>query len=700
MSVSHESVERLDKRPAISDSGHRRESWSDKLNKLTNFSRRHTSGTVASSESSSSLPRRSYIPTPSFGSRTSSLFNGLGLGTTDLTDSLETQTKNPKEGKTGRSTASTRRYSHLVSESTSSFFGNTSSGSLYPREFLEIADAGTKRKENRTGSLRLTQGSHSSQAQQTIYQQPVFSPPTGSEYAESSKTNEASGSRLERDLGSEKSTAGTAKKSRRISTRFPSTSFFKNHSVRHSIAAVPPSSPSKAKDSESSIKIEERRLMAPINPPLPRSITMGPLNTQSVRSTQYSSRTPHFMRPTSSSAARRSSISSGCKTPLPPLTSASGQKTADMPSFFKHRERRRTAGEAATSFGSNQFAREAKPGFSGGEQAITRNEQGIVWDDGLPYGLPRTLANQTRRCPPPNVAGSKRSEDKYLNTRLVDPTGTSTQRHSPSSRYVSTPEGRTSYTTQEAQPPVPRLPQQLVSNATTNGYGSQHHGPPRVVTLGSRIPRSTSKASNLQTERIDSRVMGIQPSISEPHLPRILYDRPPPPAGWRMETTAPMSHNASPAVRIPAGAPTSMALEHVGSAAPVCNDHDHDDDVVDIRRIKGAQDVRFWAGRYTVLSDRIRNDALVSPEAARIVLDDQQRQRAVLLYLKDNCADEEALDSLNAFVNAWELGWSGGVREAFLRIVPERVESAGMATVAEERKKGGFMGKVFGRMKA
>ncbi|KAL8813575.1 MAG: hypothetical protein Q9200_000184 [Gallowayella weberi] len=691
MSASHERLERVDQQPAISDSRRRKESLSDKLNKLTNFDRRRTSGTVASSESSSSLRRRSYIPTPSFGSRTSSLFNGLGLSTTNLTDSLETQTKNRKGSETARSTASARDYLHLVSESTSSFFGNTSSGPLYPREFLEVADADTKRKENRSGSVRLTDGSHSSPSQQVnYYRQPVSLPRTASDYAESSKTTKASGTTVDWERGSEISTVGTAKKPRRISTRFPRTSFFKNHSVRHSVAPAAPSSPSKAKDRESSIKIEERRLMAPINPPLSRSMTMGMLNTQSHHSSQSSSRTPHFMRPTSSSAARRSSILSAYKAPPTPLRLTSGQRTADMPSFFKNRERRRTTGGAATSIGPDEFAREAKPAFSGRGRIMTQNEQGVVWNE----------ANPGQRCPPPNIAGPKASGEPYPNTHLIGPAGTNSQRHSTSPRYASSPELRTNDTTREAQPPVPRLPKQLVQNTTSDGYGSQHDGPPRVVTQSSRIPRSISKASNLQTDCTENRVMGIQPSISEPQLPRALDDKPPPPAGWHTETTAPMGPSASPAVRIPAGAPPSIALEYAGNGAPVRNDHSYDDDTVDLRLITGAQDVGFWAGRYTVLSDRIRNDALVSPEVARIVLDDQQRQRAVLQYLRENCADEEALESLNAFVSAWEHGWSGGVREAFLGIFPERVASMGVATLVEEKKKGGIIGKVFGRMKA
>lgn len=84
-----EDPENARRRPTLFKSGRRKSSLSEKLNKLTNsaFHRRRTSGTSASLESSASQRRRSYIPTPSFGSRTSSLFGGLGTNTAEDTNS-------------------------------------------------------------------------------------------------------------------------------------------------------------------------------------------------------------------------------------------------------------------------------------------------------------------------------------------------------------------------------------------------------------------------------------------------------------------------------------------------------------------------------------------------------------------------------------------------------------------------------------
>lgn len=357
-----ESTHQAGQQFGTSESVARKESLSEKLNKFTNntFSRRVN----ASSESLSSLPQRSCIPTPSFGSRASSLLGGLGLDTGDNTDSRATQRSKRKD----TSTASTRRYSRHVSGSTSSFFGSNSLGPLYPREFLDKPDTGEERKEN----SRPTEYAHSSQRLQADYPQP----PIGSQVTQSSNTNDSTGAAAKLARGSEISTKSTVKKSRRISDRFAHTSFFKQHSTRHSIAAVPLTSPTKPKDGESSIRIAERRLMAPIDPPLPRSTTMGPLNGLSAHSGQYSSpRTPSFMRPTSSSAARRSTISNIYKPPPTPLTLATGQRTADMPGFFINRERKRAAHEAAMTLGSHRISHESTPGFlpGNGPQIMARN---------------------------------------------------------------------------------------------------------------------------------------------------------------------------------------------------------------------------------------------------------------------------------------------------------------------------------------
>lgn len=71
-------------------------------------------------------------------------------------------------------------------------------------------------------------------------------------------------------------------------------------SARRGKASTPFPSPDR------STQITQHSLMAPIHPEIPRSSTMGNLGKQ-----KDSPRTPSFMRPTSSSAARRQSQSSG-----------------------------------------------------------------------------------------------------------------------------------------------------------------------------------------------------------------------------------------------------------------------------------------------------------------------------------------------------------------------------------------------------
>ena len=109
------------------------------------------------------------------------------------------------------------------------------------------------------------------------------------------------------------------KRSHRISDRLSQTPFFSTQVIRDSTA--PPLAPRSTRR-ESKTHVAERKLMAPIAPPLPRSSTMPiqPLSSPSV---------PSFMRPTSSSTARRSdvvlirnstTIEDGSRVPTPPKT--------------------------------------------------------------------------------------------------------------------------------------------------------------------------------------------------------------------------------------------------------------------------------------------------------------------------------------------------------------------------------------------
>ncbi|KAL8929411.1 MAG: hypothetical protein Q9172_000462 [Xanthocarpia lactea] len=661
--------------------GLRKDTISEKLNKLTNstFSRHRTSGTTASFESFSSQPRRPCIPTPSLGSRTSSLFNGLGLDTRDHTDSSGTQRTSRKDSSTGRSTTSSRRYSRQFSESTSSFFGNHSLGPLYPREFLDEPDTGVEKKENKIKGLRLTEDAHSSQRLQTDHHPPLSSLRIGSEVAQATKTDGTTSTAAKRNRGSDIPTQSTVKTSRRISDRLANTPFFKHHSARHSIAVLPLASPVKAKD------VQERRLMAPINPPLPRSTTMGRLNGPSAPGHDSSPRTPNFTRPTSSSVARRSEISKTYKTPPIALTSASGQKTADMPGFFMHRERKRAEQEAAMTLGSHLISHESTPGFlpGNGPQIMARDRSCAVQERAMTFGVPEHWARQNLPSSPPRIPDRTTSAEANFNSHAPPSVAMSPQRYPLGPRYGSISGLNVASAVHEVQPPVQQLPRQPVTNSMSIGDEGQR---PRCVAQGSRIPRSTSNTA-FRNDKLPLPV----PSNSFTGHRATPIKFPPRKASLAAVTQGYSSGTAeSPA----ACSPTAPQL--VGGAAPA--NGGNDDDEVDLTLIRGAQDLRFWAGRYTAASDRVRNDALISPEAARYGHNDDQRQRAVLRYLGEKCADDEARESLDAFVRAWAHGWSGGVAEAFLGVppvVPVRTTSA-----VEEKKKGGFMGKVFGRMKS
>ena len=84
---------------------------------------------------------------------------------------------------------------------------------------------------------------------------------------------------------------------RRISERLAQTPFF-SHQHQQQSATIP------KRNRESSVKIEQRGLMQPVQPPLPRSNTVGNLG----QSQQSSPHTPSFMRPTTSSARRSSAV--------------------------------------------------------------------------------------------------------------------------------------------------------------------------------------------------------------------------------------------------------------------------------------------------------------------------------------------------------------------------------------------------------
>ena len=124
----------------------------------------------------------------------------------------------------------------------------------------------------------------------------AFSKQHGAGYSKLSETDESG------ELAQQAEQPTTPKHSRKISEKLASTPFFRrDHQHRTSFAAVDSPKPKERRNSGTQIK--HHGLMQPIPPPLPRSSTLGNLGQSS-----SASNTPGFMRPTTSSAARRESI--------------------------------------------------------------------------------------------------------------------------------------------------------------------------------------------------------------------------------------------------------------------------------------------------------------------------------------------------------------------------------------------------------
>ncbi len=185
------------------------------------------------------------------------------------------------------------------------------------------------------------------------------------------------------------------KPSRKISERLASTPFFKNQHQHHNTTApVDPPNPKERRDS--GVQIKHHGLMMPINPPLPRSSTMGNLGQAG------SPRIPSFMRPTTSSAARRESV-----------VMQQGQKHTPPPvPRVKHRLSSVSEISTLTPLTPTQkrtFAEKA----ANTERALPRL---IMEEDGQRTSTPITLAASPS---PPDTA--KDLEDKVLAWSLGHP---------------------------------------------------------------------------------------------------------------------------------------------------------------------------------------------------------------------------------------------------------------------------------------
>ncbi|KAL8686225.1 MAG: hypothetical protein Q9218_007256, partial [Villophora microphyllina] len=492
-----ESAETSSQRPLLYEKPPRKSSLSDKLNKFTSnaFRRRHTSGTLASSEDSTNMHRRSYIPAPSFGSRTSSLFNGLSGYAAEDTDSSHSKRNGSRGPRVESRAPRSRRDSQLTCNSTSSFFGNNTSGAFYPKEFLEKTDSATWEKENANGSsshINSLPGSQQPQGSRHQHES-EFSEKFESMDTEDTNIIEPTGPRINQHGRSEDLTSLTVKASR--PTRHLNTPFFKQHSARQSVGSAPPIPPFKSTASATSTHIKERRLMAPINPPLPRSSTMAaPFNT-SARQTihQTSPDTPNFMRPTSTSAARTTQLSRSFKSPPTPLNLIGGEKTDNMTGFaaaraFRRKEteadkQKKARKQAAKEAGQRRQNFQTQYGQAGenfgppiGQPSNFIHEAGVQSagiraDDGSGKKLIDQMQFQT--SPRRGMHGTE-AQEAEPNSHSTTPQTLDSNASSPSpfsygqllkGKYASTANLRESFSRMDLQPPVPTIPQRFTSQS-------------------------------------------------------------------------------------------------------------------------------------------------------------------------------------------------------------------------------------------
>ncbi|KAL8991325.1 MAG: hypothetical protein Q9177_000225 [Variospora cf. flavescens] len=162
------------------------------------------------------------------------------------------------------------------------------------------------------------------------------------------------------------------------------------------------------------------------------------------------------------------------------------------------------------------------------------------------------------------------------------------------------------------------------------------------------------------------------------------------------EITTPLRHGddkpSGQAIATFASSPAEANL-----AVPTKSTANGKDEEGDITLVRDKQDLRYWAGRFTAIDDHICNDAISSRDALwahNVTL----RHNHVLQVLHEKCRTRAAQESLTAFMKAWSEGWSGGVRGVYRDgvVLPPR----NFTLEEQQRKKGGLMGKVFGRKKS
>ncbi|KAI4206843.1 MAG: hypothetical protein LQ346_000905 [Caloplaca aetnensis] len=686
-------------RPSLSDTIRRKSSFSGKLNKLTStaFGRRRESGVVASSEASSKSHRTSRIPTPSFGSRTSSLFGAMNLSNADVTDSSGAQRQHRDESKDRRSILSSRRsrrHSRLTSGSTSSFFGNSNPGTLYPREFLEHPEAATPGKENKDQGGAGATRSQGLRPPCLLYNPDEVHRGLGPDQAKQREPTSST-----HPENSTESTPTTTRSSRSISERLANAPFFKLQSARHSLAAplppIPPGYSPRSKDRESSV-IKERRLMAPIDPPLPRSTTMNiaPITSfTQVNSYQATPRTPNFMRPTSSSAARKIETSRNFKSPPQPLRITSAGKT-DVMGFGQWRSQKRLADAHANS-PSRSFTQRLRSGISYG-----------IGPQSLSYGKLKTAREPGQlgqeQLQSQDMAYQSAVAETYENVGLNAAIQAAAD---PNPLFAST--SGIPFDVSARGPPPSRIPRRASSTVAHLQSSLSTSTPP--ATNSSFNDSSSNKSwrqkplpatptdmtDRIAQPRFPPRQTSLQPSsLARSHFSSALieYD------DANEERITPLSHanitNPSPSAQANFNAPAAVN--------PFADEQEEEEEEEDPTLVSQEEGLIYWAGRFSGMNDHLRNEAHTSPHLPW-AHDQIARHKRAIELLQAKCTTRAAEESLARFVAA-SPGVSAGARAGVVlarrQAAPEPEPEP--EPMPEPKKKGGLMGKMkgFGRKKS
>jgi hypothetical protein len=214
-----------------------------------------------------------------------------------------------------------------------------------------------------------------------------------------------------------------AKPSRKISDRLAQTPFF---NCQHQRINTSPFLNKQKR--ELGVQIEQRGLMAPLHPPLPRSSTMG--NLGQGQCAQHSPNTPSFMRSTSSSAAHRTSLNTPKprNTPMPTIPSGKTPTSAS---------RIPTAGFGGSSKPAS--GRDPTPSTTLASSSVTPTNERRVSSFGRG---PSSSFMKTKDRPTPNQGRSMTSGSHALTIDSSCPSGRNSGLPSPQERRMGWRQGK------------------------------------------------------------------------------------------------------------------------------------------------------------------------------------------------------------------------------------------------------------------